>query len=294
MSTTTAHSEYGTIKSLLLKRPRDAYLSDDIIKSQWAELNYLGPPKFEQACIDFEFLEDMISKTGCQIHFLPPSESVTIDSIYCRDASISTEFGIILCRMGKGARGDEPTESRELYEEKGIEILGQIEAPGTLEGGDVAWLDQKTLAVGHGYRTNYDGIEQLKSLLTPKGIEVIVAELPHYRGPSDVFHLMSILSPVDEQKAVVYSPLMPIHFRNRLIDMKFELIEVPDEEFDTMGCNVLAMAPSDCLMCVGNPITKSRMERAGCKVTFYDGAEISAKGLGGPTCLTRPVLRTLP
>jgi len=157
----------------------------------------------------------------------------------------------------------------------------------------VAWLDEKTLAVGHTYRTNESGIAQLKALLEPRGVEVIVADLPHYRGPSDVFHLMSILSPIDSNLAVVYSPLMPIAFRKMLLKRGFELIDVPDTEFDSMGCNVLALAPRQCLMVAGNPVTLQRLKDAGCEVTIYAGTEISVKGGGGPTCLTRPLLREI-
>ena len=194
--------------------------------------------------------------------------------------------------MGKGGRINEPQSHLNIYREKNVPILGIIESPGTLEGGDVAWLDDKTLAVGHTYRTNPEGINQLKSLLEPKGVNVLVAELPHYKGVNDVFHLMSILSPVDKDLAVVYSPLMPIKFRNELLQRGFRLIEVPEEEFESMGCNVLAVAPKQCLMVDGNPKTKKFLEQAGCQVTTYRGNDISVKGGGGPTCLTRPMLRS--
>ena len=225
--------------------------------------------------------------------FFPADQKTWIDSIYCRDASIATDFGMIICNMGKKGRIQEPKAQLETYLQNTVKILGEITFPGTLEGGDVAWLDQKTLAVGHTYRTNDQGIRQLKALLLPKGIEVIVVELPHYKGKEDVFHLMSILSPVDKNLAVVYSPLMPIKFRNQLLERGFQLIEVPDEEFESMGCNVLAVAPRDCLMVDGNPITKKLLEQAGCQVVAYKGNEISVKGGGGPTCLTRPMKRTL-
>jgi N-dimethylarginine dimethylaminohydrolase len=195
--------------------------------------------------------------------------------------------------MGKSGRINEPDAHLETYRNESIPILGKIETPGTLEGGDVAWLDKKTIAVGHTYRTNEEGIRQLKNLLEPKGIEVIVAELPHYKGTSDVFHLMSILSPVDKDLAVVYSPLMPIKFRNELLKRKFHLIEVPEDEFESMGCNVLAIAPRECLMVHGNPTTKKALEKAGCNVATYQGENISVYGGGGPTCLTRPLLREL-
>lgn len=172
-----------------------------------------------------------------------------------------------------------------------IKILGVITQPGTLEGGDVAWIDDHTIAVGHTYRTNWEGIRQLKHLVEPHGIKVWVAEMPHYKGPSDVFHLMSVLSPVDKNLAVVYSPLMPISFRNGLLDHGISFVEVPDSEWDSMACNVLAIAPREVIMVKGNPITKQRLEDAGCKVHEYEGLEISVKGGGGPTCLTRPLER---
>ena len=115
--------------------------------------------------------------------------------------------------------------------------------------------------------------------------------LPHYKGPEDVFHLMSILSPVDTNIAVVYSPLMPIAFRDYLLSRNIHLIEVPDEEFESMGCNVLALEPGVCPMVEGNPKTRLMLEEAGCKVIVYKGHEISVKGGGGPTCLTRPLYR---
>ena len=200
-------------------------------------------------------------------------------------------FGIIICNMGKAGRINEPKAQLKEYQQKNIPILGVIQSPGTLEGGDVAWLDKKTLAVGHTYRTNEEGIKQLKELLEPKGVDVLVAELPHYKGKEDVFHLMSILSPVDKDLAVVYSPLMPIKFRNELLKRGFQLIEVPESEFESMGCNVLAISPRNCVMVEGNPITKKLLQNAGCKVTTYEGNEISVKGGGGPTCLTRPLVR---
>ena len=194
--------------------------------------------------------------------------------------------------MGKYARINEPRSQKNTFIENKVPILGTIEAPGTLEGGDIVWLDETTLAVGHTYRTNVEGIRQLRAILEPHGVKVIVAELPHYKGKQDVFHLMSILSPVDKDLAVVYSPLMPIHFRNELIKRGFEFIEVPDEEFESMACNVLAIAPRNCVVVAGNPITKGKLEDAGCSVSTYKGEEISIKGGGGPTCLTRPLLRS--
>ena len=234
-----------------------------------------------------------MNKGDTEIYSFPHDNSVSIDSIYCRDASIATDEGMIICNMGKPARAKEPEAERKAFEKQGIKILGTILSPGTVEGGDVAWLDENTLAVGHTYRTNEEGIRQLRKLLNPAGIEVITVSLPHYKGPTDVFHLMSILSPVDRDLAVVYSPLMPIAFRNELVRRRYRFVEVPDEEFESMACNVLAIAPRKCMIVKGNPKTKAALEKAGCTVLEYVGNEISVKGGGGPTCLTRPIVREL-
>jgi len=290
---TTHHSEYLKLQSVFIKLAKDAFVSDIHLSEQWRELNYLSRPDFDNAKEEYNSFQDYFIKNNIELLNFPFDRNVKIDSIYCRDASIATDFGMIICNMGKGGRINEPKSHLEAYKQKNIPILGIIEAPGTLEGGDVAWLDSTTLAVGHTYRTNPEGISQLKTLLEPKGIEIIVVELPHYKGKNDVFHLMSILSPVDKDLAVVYSPLMPIKFRNELLDRGFELIEIPDEEFNSMGCNVLAIAPRQCLMVARNSKTKKLLEDAGCEVTTYKGEDISVKGGGGPTCLTRPLLRSI-
>jgi len=287
----SAHSESGKLKSLFIKKAAAAFIDDAHIAAHWAALNYLGKPAIEKALIEYEAFEKILKDHGAAIHYFPEEATVNMDSIYCRDASIATSKGMIICTMGKAGRKNEPAAQQKAFEAAGIPILGIIAAPGTLEGGDVAWLDDKTLAVGHTYRTNEAGIQQITRLLKPLGVEVITVPMPHYRGPSDVFHLMSVLSPVDSNLAVVYSPLIPIVFRNELLARGFQLVEVPEAEFDSMGCNVLALSPRTCLMVKGNPITKSRLEAVGCKVIEYDGAEISVKGGGGPTCLTRPITR---
>lgn len=288
---TTYQSEYGKLHSVFIKKATDAFVSNDHIEKYWQQLNYLGKPSMEKANDEYAVFENILEQSGSLIYHLPSDSNVNMDSIYCRDAAIATDGGMIICSMGKVARSNEPGAERKAFELNNIPVLGTISAPGTIEGGDVAWLDEKTLAVGHTYRTNEEGIRQLKSFVEPLGVEVIVVPLPHYKGPSDVFHLMSILSPVDKDLAVVYSPLMPIVFREYLLNKGYQLVEVPDNEFDSMGCNVLALGPRVCLMVKGNPVTRKRMEDAGCKVIEYEGEEISVKGGGGPTCLTRPLQR---
>ena len=290
---TTYHSEYLKLNTVFIKPVKNAFISEQVLKEQWRAHNFLDQPDYKTTLVEYDFFRKILQKNGATLYDFPFNKNVSIDSIYCRDASIATNFGMIICNMGKETRISEPSAQLEIFKNNSIPILGIIESPGTLEGGDVAWLDEKTLAVGLTYRTNENGIKQLKKLLEPKGIEVLVAHLPHYKGTSDVFHLMSILSPVARNLAVVYSPLMPIKFRNELIKRKIQLIEVPDEEFESMGCNVLAIAPKECLMVEGNPKTQKALIKAGCKVSIYKGENISVFGGGGPTCLTRPMLREL-
>ena len=289
----TAHSEYGKLNTLFIKKASDAFLSDQHLESAWKELNYLGKPNFENAVSEYSSFENILKETGTHLNYFPQSKEVNMDSIYCRDAAIATNKGMIICNMGKAARNNEPLAEQDAFLVNNIPVLGKIVSPGTVEGGDVAWLDEQTLAVGHTYRTNDEGIEQLRYLLNPLGVKLVVTSLPHYKGVTDVFHLMSIFSPVDKNLAVVYSPLMPIAFRNLLLNKGYELVEVPDEEFESMGCNVLALSPRVCLMVEGNPVTNSRLEKAGCKVIQYEGSDISVKGGGGPTCLTRPIWREI-
>ena len=289
----TRHSEYLKLASVYLKSAKNSFLSEEELSEHWETLQYLSKPNFKKSLEEYAAFQTFFREKNISTCFFPINKKTKIDSIYCRDASIATDFGIIICNMGKQGRIHEPYAQLEAYKMNDVNILGEIKFPGTLEGGDVAWLGQNTLAVGHTYRTNEEGISQLKELLQPKGIEIIVVELPHYKGESDVFHLMSILSPVDKNLAVVYSPLMPIKFRNELLERGFQLVEVPEQEFDSMGCNVLAVAPRDCLMVAGNPITRKLLEDAGASVHIYEGNEISVKGGGGPTCLTRPIDRII-
>jgi N-dimethylarginine dimethylaminohydrolase len=194
--------------------------------------------------------------------------------------------------MGKRQRAGEPDAQAEAFKAAGIPVLGWIAPPGRVEGGDVIWLDDSTLVVGRGYRTNDAGIAQLKALLGPS-VHVVVVPLPHWTGEGDVMHLMSLISPIDADLSVVYSRLLPVPFRQWILERGMHFIEVPDEEFDSMGTNVLALAPRRCLMVSGNPRTRAALEGMGVEVLEYDGTEISAKGAGGPTCLTRPVSRAV-
>lgn len=290
----TCHSEYHKIVSVCLQPVEAAFFNNAKLSSEWRSLNYLDKPDLEKSRIEYAKFRTLIQQGDTRIFDLPADPQLSMDSIYCRDASVATNFGMILCNMGKPLRKGEPDAQKRFFEANQVPILGAIDAPGTLEGGDVVWLDENTLAVGHSYRSNAEGILQLEDFLAPFSIDLIVVDLPHHKGPSDVFHLMSVLSPVDEDLVVVYSPLLPIGFRNKLMNKGFDLIEVPDEEYGSLGCNVLAVAPGECIMLKGNPKTMNALIAHGCKVRPYDGLNISLKGGGGPTCLTRPLERYIP
>jgi N-dimethylarginine dimethylaminohydrolase len=289
--TTTAQSEVGAIKAIVLKHARDAFLGPEAIASEWQSLNFTAPPDFSRAVAEYEGFLDLLRGSGADVRFLPIADGVGLDSIYVRDASVVCDRGAVLCNMGKPQRAGEPAAQAAAFRGSRLPIIGSVQPPGRLEGGDVVWLDERTIAVGRGYRTNDDGIAQLRELVGDSIDELVVVPLPHWRGAGDVFHLMSIISPVDRDLAVVYSPLMPVPFRERLLNRGIALVEVPDEEFDSMGANVLAIAPRRCVMVSGNPITRGRLEHAGAEVLEYEGREISLKGGGGPTCLTRPMER---
>ena len=285
-------NEVGRVACVVVKHARDAFVDQPTIDAQWKALNFSAAPDYARAVDEHDRFIDIVRDAGAEVRLLPRDPETTLDSIYARDASIVTPAGIVLCSMGKPARAREPDAQRAAYRAFGesFRIAGSILPPGRLEGGDLIWLDGRTLVVGRGYRTNAEGIRQLR-IIVGAAVDVVEVPLPHWRGPSDVMHLMSLISPVDGDAAVVYSPLMAVPFRDLLVERGYTLIEVPDEEFDTMGCNVLALAPRKCLMLSGNPRTRRALDQARVEVLEYDGGEISVKGAGGPTCLTRPLGR---
>ncbi len=287
----SAQGDTGTLVRVLMKHPREAFRSAAAIAAQWRELGFTAPPDLGRAGDEFDQLVQLLRTAGVTVDLLAPDGRTGLDSIYVRDASIPTDAGIVLCQMGKVLRAGEPSAQQDALESLGLPILGTIQPPGRLEGGDATWLDSRTLAVGEGYRTNPEGIRQLRALLAPQGIEVITVPLPHWRGPGDVLHLMSLLSPVAPRVAVVYSPLLPATFRSWLLEQQWRLIEVDASEYDSMGTNVLALGDRRVLALRGNPATRAALDAAGFEVLEYEGAEISVKGSGGPTCLTRPLTR---
>jgi N-dimethylarginine dimethylaminohydrolase len=283
-------SEVGVLTRVVLKHARDAFVSRHDVAAQWRALNFTAEPDFDRAVAEYDAFAQVLIDSGVDVFWVPRDDRVGLDSLYVRDATALVPDGLVSCSMGKALRATEPEAQRTALLKAGVTVAGHIDPPATLEGGDVVWLDPTTVAVGRGYRTNDAGIARFASLAGPS-VTTIAVPLPHWRGPGDVFHLMSVISPVDVDLAVVYSPLLPVPFREFLVDRGYRLVEVPDEEFNSMGANVLALGPSRCVMVEGNPVTRRRLEAAGAHVVEYAGREISVKGGGGPTCLTRPLVR---
>jgi len=238
---------------------------------------------------EHEAFRALLADAGAEVVVAATPHSLDPDAIYVYDPALVTDDGAVMLRPGKEGRRGEVEVMAADFVEAGLPIAGKLDAPAMAEGGDTLWLDERTLLVGRGYRTNDEGIRQLGEALP--GVDVAAFDLPHLRGAGEVLHLMSLLSTLDVDLAVAYPPLMPVRLMELLAERGIELVEVPDEEFETMGPNVLALSPRVALALEGNDETRRRMEKAGVDVRVYRGAEISRKGDGGPTCLTRPLLR---
>lgn len=280
-----SQSMVAPLQTVLVRRPTAAFGNADPAK--W---HYTDRPELAAAQAEHDAFVGLLHQAGCEViyHDVPLPDHA--DAIFVHDPAIVTNRGAIILRMGKALRKGEEDALAATFERLGIPIHYTLHGDALAEGGDLLWLDEEALAVGQGFRTNAEGLRQLREAL-PAGIEIIPVELPYYQGPDACLHLMSFISLVDDDLAVVYLPLMPIPFWQTLRERGIHLIEVPDEEFLTMGPNVLALAPRHCLMLQNNPITRQRLEAAGCRVWTYQGNEISLKAEGGATCLTRPILR---
>lgn len=287
----TFQSDVAPLRRVLLKHARDAFVGPARVAAQWEPLHYTAAPDYAAACRESDAFASLLQRLGVEVAWMPPADT-GMDSLYVRDAMVVCNAGAIRCSMGKGLRRREPADVEKALLALDVPVLGAIGGGGRLEGGDVVWLGPRTVAVGRGYRTNAEGIRQLRDILGSAVDDVVAVPLPHWKGPADVFHLMSVLSPVADDLALVYSPLLPVPFREELLERGVELVEVPGEEFDSMGCNVLAVAPRRVVALEGNPVTRQRLEAAGVEVHAYGGREISVKGCGGPTCLTRPLERS--
>jgi len=282
-----SQSMVDPLRRVLVKRPDEAFGVDDPVR--W---HYAGRPDLEIARQEHDALVNILREAGAEVLYHDQLVPDHADAIYVHDPAIVADQGAVILSMGKDLRRGEEAAIARRFEELGVPIHYQLHGEARAEGGDLLWIDHDTLAVGQGFRTNEQGLAQLREALEPTGAILIPVPLPYYGGPDACLHLMSLISLVDHDEAVVYLPLLPVPFCRYLIHRGFRFVEVPDEEFESMGTNVLALAPGKCLMLEGNPITKRWLEEAGCEVFTYRGNEISLKAEGGPTCLTRPILRS--
>lgn len=284
--------EYGCqsmvspLRRVLVKRPDEHFSVQDY--SKW---HYQGPLNLEDAKLEHDKFVDALRNFGSEVLYHTEPQPDHADSIFTYDPAIITREGAIILQMGKHLRRGEEAPMRRRLTELGIPIYYSVSGGATVEGGDLLWIDDSTLAVGQGFRTNVEGLSQMREAMKPLGVEVIPVELPYFGGPEACLHLMSLISIVDDDLAVVYSPLLPVPFWKFLKGRGVTLLEVPEKEFNTMGTNVLALAPEKAIIVEGNPLTEKLMKDAGCDVETYKGVEITLKTEGGPTCLTRPLLR---
>lgn len=274
------------LRRVLVKRPEQAFAVDD--PDKW---HYTARPNLEIARQEHDALVSLLQQAGAEVIYHDEHLPDHADSIFVFDPALITDQGAVILSMGKDLRRGEEEAMARCLEAAGVPIHYRLHGGATAEGGDLLWVDPNTLAVGLGFRTNIEGLRQLKEALAGQGVTVIPVELPYYTGPEACLHLLSLISLVDHNLAVVYPPLMSVPFWQHLQGRGFRFIEVPEEEFLTMGPNVLALAPGQCLMLEGNPVTQQRLVDAGCEVLTYHGSEISLKAEGGATCLTRPILR---
>ncbi len=276
----------GRLRKVLVRRPDASFAVDD--PTEW---HYQGRPVLATAQKEHDAFVGILRRTGSEVLYHALDQPGRADAIFVHDPAIVADAGAVLLRMGKALRRGEEDAMGRRFKELGVPILGRLGGRATAEGGDLLWLDADTLAVGQGFRTNAAGLDQLRRLLRPLGVRTVPVPLPCHGGPEACLHLMSLISLVDADLAVVYGRLLPVPFWQLLRDRGIDLVEVPDTEFDTMGPNALALAPRACVMLAGNPVTRRRLQAAGCTVATYRGREISLKAEGGPTCLTRPILR---
>jgi dimethylargininase len=276
-------SQTATLRRVLVRAPR----AEDC--ARWREFGWHAEPDPIAIAAEHEAFAAELADFGAEVVYAEEPLPGALDSIYTCDPALVADAGAILLRPGKELRRGEPEALGRDLERAGVPVAARLEAPALAEAGDTLWLDERTLLVGLGYRTNGAGAEALRRTL--QDVDVLTFDLVHYRGPGEVLHLLSFISPLDTDLALVYPPLAPTRLLQLLAERGVRTVEVPDEEYESMGCNVLALGPRVALAIDGNPETRRRLERAGVDVRVYRGDELSRKGDGGATCLTRPLLR---
>jgi N-dimethylarginine dimethylaminohydrolase len=289
------HSMVGDLRRVLVCPPRSAGWAEcgagAHARESWQSLGFLHSPEFEEAQSQHDAMVRELESAGAEVIHLPASPELSLDAVYTHDASLATDFGLIVMNPGKKNRVPEGKLHGSFCRSLGISTLGEIKPPGTTEAGDILWIDSKTLLIGNGYRTNADGIAQMRALLAPKGIEVLSAPLPYGTGPSACLHLMSLISLLDEKTALVDLPWLAVETVKLLKSRGFRFIEIEYSERDSMACNVLSLGSKRLLAIEENSKTNAKLREAGFDVRTFPGAELCINGGGGPTCLTRPLLR---
>jgi dimethylargininase len=283
MQTFGGQNMTATLRRVLVRPPRAAGFAT------WREYGWRSEPDVAKLAEEHEAFCNALGAGGAEVLLAETSLPTDPDAIYVFDPAIVSDSGAIVLRPGKEARLVEMNAIAADFERAGVPIAARLEAPAAADGGDTIWLDESTLIVGRGYRTNDDGIHALQTVLPD--VKVLAFDLPHLHGSEVVLHLLSLLSPLDDDLVVAYLPLLPVRLVQLLQEREIRIVEVPDDEFETMGPNVLALAPRVALALEGNVETRKRLEQTGVDVSVYRGNEISRKGDGGPTCLTRPLLR---
>jgi dimethylargininase len=278
-----AQSMTAPLREVLVKRPGAAFgcAFDEPAHG------FLRPVDLDVACREHDAFVELLAGLGPTVHLLD-AETDSPDLVYAFDPLLVTDRGAIPLRSGKTNRRGEEEAIEAWTAAAGIPSVGRIEDPGTVDGGDTFWLRPDLFCIGRTLRTNSEGARQLAALV---GGDVRVFDVPYWRGPGELIHLLSVVSPVADDLAVVYLPLLPVGLWELLGELGIRLIAVPDEEFATLGCNVLAVRPGVVIMAEGNPVTRAALEARGCDVHTYAATEIGINGSGGPTCLTRPILR---
>ena len=285
------HSLTGELLRVMVCPPGNAGWDISGKAAAWRELGFQHAPDFAAAQSQHEILCGLLREGGAEVACLPTTESLTLDAVYAHDASLATDYGLVLMNPGKKSRVAEAQAHANFCRELGIPVFGEIGLPGTSESGDMVWLDSRTLLIGDGYRTNKAGIEQMRSLLSAKNVEVLSAPLPYGPGPSACLHLMSLMSMLDERTILIDLPWLAVEAVELLKERGFHLIEIEYSERDTLACNVLALGQKRLIALAENARTNQRLRDAGFDVRTFPASEICINGAGGPTCLTRPLLR---
>jgi len=280
----------GQLERVLVCSPQAAGWNGEQ-RNRWRELGFLHAPNFEVAQSQHDGFCQQLQAAGADVVQLRSSPDFSLDAVYTHDASLATDFGLILMHPGKTNRVAEAARHGEFGQGLGIPVLGEVKPPGTTEAGDIVWLDAQTLLIGDGYRTNPEGIAQMRAMLAPKGVEVLPAPLPHGGGPAVCLHLMSLMSLLDDETVLVDLPWLAVETVRLLRARGFRMIEIDASERATLACNVLALGRRRLLALEANRKTNERLRGEGFEVRTFAGSELCVNGGGGPTCLTRPLLR---